>query len=219
MMRRTRAPLRYASAFVFAAVIVGCFSLGVVSLTNRLPRTDLPPVRDAVRLAPPPPNAPQQPPEPKRPEECKPPEPLPKKFTTRPMPRLRKPILNLSAPDFSPDLGAGAAGGITLPRLEPGGSDFELNEVDEKPVALHRVAPEYPYQAKRNHQKGKVVVRMLVTRDGQSAKISVHSATPKGVFEKAALSAASRWTFRPGKYKGQAVNTWVLVPFTFELTP
>ena len=106
-----------------------------------------------------------------------------------------------------------------MPRLELGVTDFELNEVDEKPVALRRVAPEYPYQAQRSHQKGKVVIRMLVTREGQSANISVHSATPKGVFEKAALSAARRWTFRPGKYKGQAVNTWVLVPFTFELTP
>lgn len=59
---------------------------------------------------------------------------------------------------------------------------------------------------------------MLVNKEGLPKNLSIHSATPAGVFDEAALKAAKRWRFQPGKYKGQAVDTWVLLPFVFELT-
>jgi protein TonB len=93
-----------------------------------------------------------------------------------------------------------------------------MDEVDEVPQVLRSIPPEYPYGAKRNRVEGEVVVRMLVTSKGVPTNLSIESATPANVFEKAALSAAKRWKFRPGRYKGQAVDTWVLLPFNFELT-
>jgi protein TonB len=45
----------------------------------------------------------------------------------------------------------------------------------------------------------------------------VHEANPPGYFEDAALDAARRTHFIPGKLRGQAVNTVVLLPFTFAL--
>jgi len=58
-----------------------------------------------------------------------------------------------------------------------------------------------------------------VDSEGRPQKLSVHSSTPAGVFDEAALGAAGRWRFKPGRYKGKAVDTWVLLPFVFELKP
>ena len=71
---------------------------------------------------------------------------------------------------------------------------------------------------RRNRVEGEVVVRMLVTKEGKPQNLSVESSTPAGVFDEVALMAAKRWRFKPGRYRGEAVDTWVLLPFVFELT-
>jgi len=200
-----------------ATLVAGLIYVGVLML-NETPIKEPPPmIEGAIRLAEHRREAPAEPLRRKKIEDTKPPEELPKAFASSAKARPAKPVLNFQVPRFAPSLTPGLEGDFSLPSAELGGVGFTLDEVDERPTILRSVPPQYPYGAKRNNIEGRVVVRMLVTTDGRPTQLSINSAEPQGVFEEAAIAAAARWTFRPGKYKGRAVDTWVLLPFDFEL--
>ena len=55
----------------------------------------------------------------------------------------------------------------------------------------------YPPQAREAGVEGYVVVRYDVDAEGRVINARVVEATPRGVFEEAALAAVTRWRFRP----------------------
>ena len=65
---------------------------------------------------------------------------------------------------------------------------------------------------------GRVVVRFLVKIDVTVSKASVVESVPTGIFERSALEAIVKWRVKPGRYKGNLVATWVLLPIQFRLT-
>ncbi len=77
--------------------------------------------------------------------------------------------------------------------------------------------PDYPDRARSRRLEGRVVVRLVVESSGLPGHCSVHAAQPRGYFEDAALEAARRMRFRPGRKDGRAVRTVVLLPFDFRL--
>lgn len=207
----------YAAACMAAVMIVGMVYVGILLLNEAPVIKEQNVVEGAIRLAQEEKDKPLEDMSRKMPEESKPPEPLPKEFTARSRAQESKPVLSVSVPAFSIDAPAGLAGGIAVPAGDYGGSGFSMDEVDTLPQAVRSVPPQYPFVARRNALEGTVVIRMLVTVQGEVEQLSVESAVPEGVFEKAALAAAARWRFHPGKYKGRAVDTWILLPFKFEL--
>lgn len=217
MIERHRGAGEFAASCLLAVLVAGLLYVGVLLLNAApLPET-MEAVEGAIRLARPETRA-----EPelqrRKIEETKPPEVLPKTFSTRSEKRPAKPLMNMKVPAFSADLHPGLGDGIALPSGNFGDVGFSLDEVDDIPQAVRSISPEYPYVAKRNRVEGRVVVRMLVNTEGRAQDLSVYSSTPAGVFDKAALNAARRWRFKPGRYRGEAVDTWVLLPFVFELT-
>lgn len=218
MIHRAKGSGDFVAASMVAVMIAGLIYVGMLLLNDAEQTGDFSIVEGAIRIAQPRRDKPVEPLQRKELKEAKPPERLPKTFSARSKPKNVKPMMRISTPQFSADMHPGLKGGIAMPVGDLGGIGFNMDEVDEVPQVLRSVPPEYPYGAKRNHMEGEVVVRMLVTNQGLPTTLSIHSATPSGVFEKAALNAAKRWKFRPGHYKGQAVDTWVLLPFNFELT-
>jgi len=208
----------YALGAIMAVLIAGVAYVGVLLLNQAGQPRQLPEVEGAIRLIQAEKENTAEPPKREKLKEPKPPEQLPKVFSTRVRTKNIKPRMDLSTPSFSADMHPVMKGGIALPKMDLGGVGFNLSEVDEVPAALRSVPPQYPFGAKRRHVEGEVVVRMLVTSRGDPSRLSIHKSDPPGVFDKAALSAAKRWKFRPGRYKGKAVDTWVLLPFKFELT-
>lgn len=73
------------------------------------------------------------------------------------------------------------------------------------PVLTHRVEPAYPPDAKRTRRQGWVDVTFTVTSDGSVTGATVSDADPKYVFDRAAISAVSRWQFTPGMQDGKPV--------------
>ncbi|MUM77202.1 TonB family protein [Pseudodesulfovibrio sp. F-1] len=218
MLRRTGDSREFAAACMAAVMIAGLAYVGVLLLNDgRQPATHSE-ITGAIRLAVPRADTPPEPPKPKKLEETKPPEKLPKTVSQRSKTQANKPQMSVSLPSFSADLHPGLGGGIAIPDMDLGGVGFSMDEVDEVPHPLRSVPPEYPYTAQRSRIEGEVVVRMLVTSQGEPTNVTIHSTNPPGVFDKAALAAAKRWKFQPGRYQGRAVDTWVLLPFTFELT-
>ena len=62
-----------------------------------------------------------------------------------------------------------------------------------------------------------VTVRLIVDKEGMPTQCAVQSAQPAGVFEKSAMKAAGAMRFTPGRSKGRAVRTLVLLPFDYRL--
>ena len=66
------------------------------------------------------------------------------------------------------------------------------------PRLLSAPSPRYPIMAQRRKLEGQVVVQFTIQADGSVAAPRVVSADPPGIFDEAALVAASRWRFEAG---------------------
>ncbi|MCX7034448.1 MAG: energy transducer TonB [Arenimonas sp.] len=84
------------------------------------------------------------------------------------------------------------------------------------PRLLSAPSPRYPLMAQRRKLEGQVVVQFTIQPDGSVASPRVVSADPPGVFEEAALVAASRWRFETGP---RSVDSSRVVQFRLAATP
>ena len=114
---------------------------------------------------------------------------------------------------------AGTGGGTARggPRTIGGLSAYAEDAVDQRPSISRRVMPEYPDRARRMNMQGQVVVQLVVDVSGKPQQCAIYSSDPAGVFDEAALVAARKTRFFPGKVRGQPVNTIVLIPYKFAL--
>lgn len=88
---------------------------------------------------------------------------------------------------------------------------------DTAPVAISKPAPDYPGEAVRRGETGKVVVRIEVGADGRVDEVSLARSSRSRSLDRAALSAARQWRFRPAQENGRPVAGSVEVPFDFTL--
>ncbi|ODS62656.1 MAG: hypothetical protein ABS41_09135 [Arenimonas sp. SCN 70-307] len=78
------------------------------------------------------------------------------------------------------------------------------------PQLLSAPQPRYPPQALRRKLEGEVVLELRIEADGRVGSARVLSANPPGLFDDAAVAAASRWRFEAG---AAAVTTRQVVRF------
>ncbi|HEU4394312.1 MAG TPA: TonB family protein [Planctomycetota bacterium] len=98
------------------------------------------------------------------------------------------------------------------PRL-PGPNEFVFHE--QPPIPVVRPDPKYPEWAREAGIEGRVVLHVLVDRDGSVVQVRVIQAV-NGLTD-AAREALLRWTFRPATSGGRPVAVWVVVPVVFRL--
>lgn len=82
---------------------------------------------------------------------------------------------------------------------------------------LRNPAPRYPTVARRNGEQGTVTLRVLVTRDGAPARVTVEQTSGSRHLDAAALDAVKTWRFMPARQGAEPVEAWVLVPIVFRL--
>jgi TonB family protein len=94
------------------------------------------------------------------------------------------------------------------PLIFPASTDraFSIADVQDKPKAISRIAPSYPYEAKQAQASGSVVIEFIVTAEGTVANARIVSSSHR-IFEAAALASIRQWRFEPGKINGRPVNT------------
>ena len=80
---------------------------------------------------------------------------------------------------------------------------------------LYRVNPEYPLTASQRHKKGWVEVDFVVTENGNVRNARVLNSS-RGLFERNALDAVSKWRFKPVIEDGRPVPINASVRFTFQ---
>ena len=92
---------------------------------------------------------------------------------------------------------------------------FGLHEVDQKPMSIAALKPQYPYRARRMGIEGYVTVQFLVDQEGKAREVTVVDAEPEGIFEGSVRKTVPRWRFKPGKKDGRPVDTWVEMTIRF----
>ena len=75
----------------------------------------------------------------------------------------------------------------------------------EEVSPLVDIPPNYPQRALAAGIEGEVTLAFTITPDGRVENLRVTHAQPKGVFEREARRAASRWRFAPRRENGQPV--------------
>jgi TonB family protein len=71
---------------------------------------------------------------------------------------------------------------------------------------VYAVDPEFPEIAREHDLTGFVDLEFTVRADGTVTDVNVLKAQPKGVFEKAAVAAVSKWRYRPIERNGLPIN-------------
>jgi len=125
--------------------------------------------------------------------------------------------LNLAMGNVGGDFDLGFA--VASPALEKPLQDmvFQLAELDQPPTPLVRLPPVYPPQARMRRTEGVVMLEFVVDAAGRTRDIEVVLSQPGDVFTRAAVRAATRWRFQPGKKDGQPVPVRVKQKVTFRL--
>jgi len=93
---------------------------------------------------------------------------------------------------------------------------FDLANLDQVPQPRYQAQPQYPFEMRRAGITGEVVVGFIVDSEGRAVEVYAVRSTQRE-FEAAAIQAVSKWTFRPGRKGGRAVNTRMQVPIVFSL--
>ncbi|MDD2760672.1 MAG: energy transducer TonB [Methylomonas sp.] len=87
-----------------------------------------------------------------------------------------------------------------------------------KLVALSRVLPDYPPRARAQGIQGWVKLEITVTPAGRVSAAKVIDASPKGLFDEAAMEAIQHWRFQPAYRDGQAIEQRAHQIIKFRLT-
>jgi len=86
---------------------------------------------------------------------------------------------------------------------------------DEAPRLQSRIKLEYPTEARSKGIEGKVVMKILIGKNGIIKETEIITSIPE--LDEAAINAVKGLKFKPGKYKGKPVDVWVRFPLTFEI--
>jgi TonB family protein len=93
--------------------------------------------------------------------------------------------------------------------------EFEFEQVDLKPRLLSYQEPEYPELARKSFCTGKVILKLLIDRQGNVEKLKILEGNP--LLNDAALKAGRSCKFRPGEKDGIPVKVWTYIPIVFRL--
>jgi TonB family protein len=105
--------------------------------------------------------------------------------------------------------------GIVIPE---GANDTPVpfEAVEQIPVLVSRVTPVYPPMAVTAGIEGKVVVKILVGKDGHVHEAVIEYSQAECLND-AALEAARGYLFTPAYMNNGPVPVWITVPFSFKL--
>lgn len=96
-------------------------------------------------------------------------------------------------------------------------SKSDNQNIKTPPVILKSVEPVYPVKAKEDYIEGIVILRCIVTKDGDVEDCEVEQAVPPNYFEDAAIDALKKFKFKPETINGVPDDCIINVPMIFSL--
>jgi protein TonB len=133
--------------------------------------------------------------------------------------QFTQPLQPPPPPGLTPSKGA-----INIPVTPPGANFgkgikdlFDINNLDQRPVARVQPGPQYPYEMSRAGINGDVVVEFIINTSGDVIDTRVVRSSHRE-FEVPAMQAVAKWKFKPGRKGGRPVNVRVsqLIEFNLE---
>ena len=108
---------------------------------------------------------------------------------------------------------------FTAPQAMESKENFELSV----PIVVQNVAyvdkkictPKYPRVSRKRGERGKVLVRVFINRDGSSEKVEIEQSSGFDRLDQAAMDSAKKCRFVPAKRNGKPVKTLATIPYTF----
>ena len=85
------------------------------------------------------------------------------------------------------------------------------------PLYKRNPAPKYPRRAKRKGYEGKVILDVLVNREGKVESLAIYQSSGHRILDKAAQKAVTTWLFSPATRGEEKVSMWIKVPIRFDL--
>ena len=166
-----------------------------------------------IEQKPPPPKPP--PPQPKPRREPPPPQPAaapPPILAAEPVATAPAPAYEVPVPKTAPVAPAPVASRLPpLPPPEP------IVPPSFNAAYLNNPPPAYPPVARRFGEQGRIVLRVLVSAQGDAETTEIYQSSGYARLDQAAIDAVQRWKFVPAKRGDTAVSAVVLVPIVFKL--
>ena len=85
------------------------------------------------------------------------------------------------------------------------------------PVYRRNISPEYPLLAKKRGYQGRVLLEVLVKKDGKAGSIRLGKSSGYEILDRAAIKGVKNWIFHPAKRGDELVEMWVEIPIRFQL--
>lgn len=137
----------------------------------------------------------------KKPRSPRPPQPV---LAAAPQAETASSSFLVAAPPAEP--AAPVAAPATTPPLVP--PVFNAAYLENPP-------PHYPSMSRRLGEKGRVLLRVLVSPAGRAERVDVHASSGYERLDAAAREAVAGWRFVPARRGELHVAAWVLVPINF----
>ena len=145
------------------------------------------------------------------------PEPIPEDI---PMPKNVPNIIPWDGPESTEEIAA--SNPDFLPDIPPqviarstGPGPFKV--VDQLPELYYHAKVNYPEFAIEAELEGQVIVQVSLDERGRVISASIFSSNTHPILETAALDAAWRCKFRPGRQRSIPVRTIAVIPFNFRI--
>lgn len=145
----------------------------------------------------------------KKPKPEKPPQP------DEPPPEPPPPSME----NLTPETQAMAVSAVNVdPKINLSSSGFGLAPSDGEYLPIVKVTPIYPRRALSRGIEGYVIVEFTVTKQGTTKDHRIVESKPPGVFDTAALQAASKFKYKPRVVDGEPIEVpGVQNKITFEI--
>ena len=95
------------------------------------------------------------------------------------------------------------------------GNDY-LDNVNP-PELLEFQRPVYPKNLRERDIEGKVIIKLLIDKEGKVQEIQIFESSGYKMFDEIAIKTVRQWRFKPARKGNQQRGSWVLIPINFQI--
>ncbi|MDD5015283.1 MAG: energy transducer TonB [Atribacterota bacterium] len=98
--------------------------------------------------------------------------------------------------------------------------DFSANNYPDNvnpPELLEFQRPVYPKNLREREIEGKVILKILIDKEGKVQEIHIFESSGYEAFDQIAVKSVRQWQFKPAKKGNQPRESWVLIPINFQI--
>ena len=96
-------------------------------------------------------------------------------------------------------------------------TEVESAIVLKKPEIISRSNPFYPSEAIKSNIEGKVVMKLLINKEGEVTKTMVENSSGHSILDEAAIAYSRELKFSPALMNSKPIDIWLSMVFNYKL--